>query len=329
MGDISDISTTGFHQLWLKIQVRNLKSIIICSVYRPPDTPLTCRENDLTTTLIYALSLDKIVYIMGDLNCNLLSTKCRESKSLTSFYESFNLSQLIAPPTRVTESSRSLLDVILASQTEQVVKAGVMDNSISDHDMVFAGLHLKVSRPKTTYITTRSFKKYNPDAFQLDMSCALWSVMEVFDDVDDKLHGFDLLFNEILDHHAPIRSIKVRGKPNPCITEEIRELMKSRNVWRKTAHRTMIYMPGLPIKTLNTKSGSQSEQRRVNSSKIRSKTTHGTQIVFGRQSGSASLKDQSPQKSTAKRTRSWRILSIIFFASVKKSTNSKIESLAE
>ena len=93
MGDISDISTTGFHQLWLKIQVRNLKSIIICTGYRPPDTPLTCWENDLTTTLIYALSLDKPVYIMGDLNCNLLSTECRELKSLTSFYELFNLSQ--------------------------------------------------------------------------------------------------------------------------------------------------------------------------------------------------------------------------------------------
>ena len=54
---------------------------------------------------------------MEDLNCNLLSTESRESKSLTSFYESFNLSQLIAAPTRVTESSRSLLDVILALQT--------------------------------------------------------------------------------------------------------------------------------------------------------------------------------------------------------------------
>ena len=174
---------------------------------------------------------------MGDLNCNLLSTECRELKSLTSFYESFNLSQLIAAPTRVTESSWSLLDVILASQTKQVVKAGVMDSSISDHDMVFPVLHLKLSRPKTIYIT-RGFKNYNPDAFQFDMSSAPWSVVEVFDYVDDKLHTFDLLFNEILDHYAPIRSIKVRGKPNPCITEEIRELMKSRNVWHKTAHRT-------------------------------------------------------------------------------------------
>ena len=186
------------------------------------------------------------MYIMGDLNCNLLSTECRESKSLTSFYESFNLLQLIAAPTRVTKTHRSLLDVTLALQTKQVVKAGVMDSSISDHDMVFPVLHLKLSRPKTIYIT-RGFKNYNPDA---DMSSAPWSVVEVFDNVDDKLHTFDLLFNEILDHHTPIRSSKVRGKPNPCITEEIREHKKSRNVWHKTA--------GLPIKTLNTKSGSVS-----------------------------------------------------------------------
>ena len=45
----------------------------------------------------------------------------------------------------MTESSRSLLDVILASQTKQVVKADMMDSSISDHDMVFAILHLKVA----------------------------------------------------------------------------------------------------------------------------------------------------------------------------------------
>ena len=41
-------------------------------------------------------------------------------------------------------------------------------------------------------------KTNNPDAFQYDMSFAPWSVLEIFDDVDDKSHAFDLLFNEIL-----------------------------------------------------------------------------------------------------------------------------------
>ena len=100
----------------------NLKSIIICTVYRPPDTTLTCLQDDLTATLIYALSLDKPVYIMGDLSCNLPNAECTETKSLTSFCESFNLSQLIASPTRVTDSSSSLIGVILTYRLNKSLK---------------------------------------------------------------------------------------------------------------------------------------------------------------------------------------------------------------
>ena len=71
------------------------------------------------------------MYIMRDLNCNLLNAECAETKSLTSFCEQFNLSQLIASPTRVTDSSSSLIDVILTSQAKQVIKAGVIDCSIT------------------------------------------------------------------------------------------------------------------------------------------------------------------------------------------------------
>ena len=60
-----------------------------------------------------------------------------------SFCESFNLSQLIASPTRVTDSSSSLINVILTSQAKQVIKAGLIDCSISDHDIIFADLRLK------------------------------------------------------------------------------------------------------------------------------------------------------------------------------------------
>ena len=41
-----------------------------------------------------------------------------------------------------------------------------------------------------------------------------------------------------LDEHAPVRIIKLRGRPNPFITDEIRQLMKVRDFWRKLARRT-------------------------------------------------------------------------------------------
>ena len=46
------------------------------------------------------------------------------------------------------------------------------------------------------------------------------------------------MFNDILDQHAPIKTIKVKEKPNPCVDENIRALMKTRDHWHKHAKRT-------------------------------------------------------------------------------------------
>ena len=55
------------------------------------------------------------------------------------------MSQMIASSTRVTDLSKSLMDVILASHSKQVFKAGVIDCSRGDDDMVFAQRRLKVA----------------------------------------------------------------------------------------------------------------------------------------------------------------------------------------
>ena len=99
-------------------------------------------------------------------------------------------------------------------------------------------LRLKKERLKPVYITTRSFNRYQPDKFYADASQAPWSVLDMFDDVEDKLNAFNLLFNDILDEHAPVKTVKIRGRMNPCVTFEIRELMKTRRNWNKTARRT-------------------------------------------------------------------------------------------
>ena len=54
-------------------------------------------------------------------------------------------------------------------------------------------------------------------------------------------------------------------------------------------------------------------------SRIRFKTIHEIQIVFGRQFAFVSLKDLSPQKYVAKMTRPWRMILTTFFASVGQS----------
>lgn len=237
LSDISFTAPSGFQQLWLKIQVKNTRSFIVCTAYRPPNTPLSCFDSDLIETFIYASSFNVPIYLLGDMNCRLERDDNPETKALLNFCRSYNLSQLITKPTRVTETTSSILDVILASDTKQVHNVMVLESSISDHDLVYITLKLKKERSKPVYITTRSYKHYKADAFHDDIAKAPWSIVDVFDEVEDKLHVFNLLFSSILDEHAPIKTFKVRGKPNPCVTDNIRALMKTRDDWRKEARK--------------------------------------------------------------------------------------------
>lgn len=83
--NLSNISDNGLHQLWINLQVRNLKSIIICIIYRPPDSPLTCFDTDLTPSLITASLQNKPIYILGDGNYNTVDLDCREAIALATF----------------------------------------------------------------------------------------------------------------------------------------------------------------------------------------------------------------------------------------------------
>ena len=88
-----------------------------------------------------ALLYDKDVFIIGDFNCDLLSEK-PESKALNDFCTTFNLSQMISKPTRVTRDTSTLLDVILTTNPHQVIQTTILENSISDHLTMSALKHL-------------------------------------------------------------------------------------------------------------------------------------------------------------------------------------------
>lgn len=137
-------------------------------------------------------------------------------------------------PTRIADSTKALLDVILVSNAKQVTnhQAKVLPPSINDHDLVYVTLRQKKQRNPSTFMTIRSFKNYSSQRFNDDITSTPWSILETFDDPDDKLQAFNLLFNEILDRHAPLKTTCLWGRPNPYITDEICDLMATRGGWK-------------------------------------------------------------------------------------------------
>ena len=124
-----------------------------------------------------------------------------------------------------------------------------MPSSISDHDLPYVVLQLKKECQRATYMTARCFKGYRADRFYKDMLNVPCSLLDIFDDAEDKLFAFNSLFYDILDEHAPIKTMKLCGHPNPYVTNEIRELMRTRDQWKKQPRKTKIPTHGGNVRT--------------------------------------------------------------------------------
>ena len=327
--ELSYIAASGLHMLWVKIQIRNWRSFLVCTVYKPPDTSTLCFDTDFSETLVKALSLNKPIFILGDLNCNMLNDNDPACQALTSFCSSFNLLQLITQPTRITQNSETLICVPLASNGNLVMQTKVVPLSISDHELICATLKLKKERTVPVYVTKRSFKHYDHQEFLRDMSSVPWSVVDCFDDVEDRLDAFNLLFNEVLDRHAPIRKIKVRNRPNPFVTDEIRGLMKTRDKWCKEARKTKDPLAWDVYKSLR-----QEVKRKL---KIAEREYVAEQIKQNPNNPRCiwkTIRSCIPKKSRNQRTFSKDDKSVAnefntFFSSVGQATVDKINSLAD
>ena len=109
------------------------------------------------------------VIIMGDFNLDL---RMNTNRKWLNLIELFDLSQLISQPTRVTETSSTIIDHVYTSHPENISESFVSHYSISDHFPVCFSRKIKNRISKSDHITTlyRSFKTFNVDAFINDLS---------------------------------------------------------------------------------------------------------------------------------------------------------------
>ena len=181
----SSISDHNFQQLWLKMQLKTCKSFLLGTVYRPPNTPISFLENVTETLMnLSLLSPELDVILLGDLNCNLLGNY-PDGQALIDLCSTLNLFQLVEKPTRATETSQTLIDVILTTNKLFIDTCDVMSSTISDHSLVYLTLKLKAQRTRTSYITTRSYKNFDPDKFIEDLSHVPFHMVSFFEDLDD------------------------------------------------------------------------------------------------------------------------------------------------
>ena len=116
--------------------------------------------------------------IIGDLNCNVLGND-PDGCTLSNLCSTFGL---FKSATRVTEKSKSVIDVALTTNENIIYACDVIQSAISDHSLVRLTLKFKTPRPRSSFVTTRSYKDYDRNSFIEDLENVS------FCDRDDQVH---------------------------------------------------------------------------------------------------------------------------------------------
>ena len=189
---------------------KKLRSIVLCVAYRPEYCPVSCFVDDFMDKYSQALKFGKNIIVAADLNCDMLKPRSLEAVALQDLCDSVNLTQLMKELTRVTETSSTLIEVIMTSSIALVERSGVLKSHISDHYLVYALLKLKISKPPPSYVKVRSYKNYDSQCFVSDLERVPWNEVVLVDDASDMVDRFNKRFLEVLDGHAPVKSVKVK-----------------------------------------------------------------------------------------------------------------------
>ena len=90
---------------------------------------------------------------------------------------------------------------------------------------------LKLPKPPPCYISTRSYKHHNPDLLTADLATKSDKLLSILseEEINYKLATFNDTFLSTLDAHAPIKSIRIRSRPCPYVTPEIKDQMTFRD----------------------------------------------------------------------------------------------------
>ena len=190
----------------LEIKQANSKSFIFSSVYRPPNT--TAETFSKIGRLIQLVDNEnKEVYMLGDLNCNLLDSNLSNVKMLQEIMQLYQLTQIIDDPTRVTKSTKSILDVCITSSPDKIIQSGLVHLGISDHSLIYATRKLNsvIKGNSQDSVEFRNFRKFNVESFLSDLYMLPWVELDCKQNVDEMWECWKTLFLQVLDKHAPKR----------------------------------------------------------------------------------------------------------------------------
>ena len=214
-----DLEPRDIECIWIEV-INKQKHVLFGVFYRPPSADsqyFTAIETSLNLAVDTGYT---DIIVTGDFNFNMLSPPT--ARKINSLCTELALHQAVDEPTHYTESSSSLIDLILVHNQNNLIACGVgdpfLEQTVRYHCPVF-GI-MKFSKPKAQSYT-RQIWDYEQGDFQLLRTKAAET-------------DWDSLRNENLDTYATNISNRIMSIAKQCIPNKVVTIKPSDPPWLTT-----------------------------------------------------------------------------------------------
>ena len=207
------------------------------NMYRPPHTTTVQLTSfiDYFTDRLSLLNVKETTVVCGDFNINLLSINSNEHYN-TFFADTLSSSFLptITLPTRLSNNS-SLIDNIFVNKHERLNFAGILNNEISDHQVIAVNMNLTLPPQKINYITVFSNSDQSKINFKNDFeSKSVYDRLnhELDANPDENYSILETTISDSMNAHLEKKIVKFnrrKHKKDPWITYGILNTVNHKN----------------------------------------------------------------------------------------------------
>ena len=229
----TDLESDIIENIWFELKASKF-SLLIGFMYRNPNSDPEW-HNDFIAMMdeVERTEHGKDIIFLGDFNVNVLIN----NPAWDSTTALFNLSQIIKSPTRVTNTTETLIDHIYINNPDRVLNSTVHQTSMSDHFTVQCELActiLKAHAKPHSIITYRSFKHFDSMCFLKELGDCSFNEIYCTDNPDEAFTSFTQLFSAIINRHAPIKKKRVKNASvPPWLDSTIKQAISLRDKFKK------------------------------------------------------------------------------------------------
>lgn len=221
-----DLNVYGLEQSFelsvIEAKLKNLdRNVIVVCLYRSPSSNCNTFFKGFNNILSKIVNENKYIVLCGDWNIDFLKDT-REKRVLESLFKTFNLTNAIDGPTRITKSTSTSLDYIVTGSPHSGFLSSIVPLDLSDHNgvdiLLKSCMNLRRSGPGSGALRKKVRMVLDRDFPQINLNLKVQPWRKVFSSVgvEEMFDAFLNIYLSCCDAVVPVRTITRPFSGNRC-----------------------------------------------------------------------------------------------------------------